>query len=84
MKFVESDIPPPKYMFLAWEDYYPLGGLSDVIEQFTDLDVAIAYVRNFVDFPPNGEPFDNYLLVETSTRRYVDWEEYRNDTVSEC
>jgi hypothetical protein len=69
--FSESELPPPKYMLFAWDSYYPLGGMLDFVERFTDLVSAIKYTREYIE--SERWTSDYYELYELSTGETVMW-----------
>ena len=80
--FVESHLPPPKYVLFGWDSRHPMGGINDKIEQFNNLITAIEFTKDYMSrVDPVYMSWENYHLMEMSTGKYVDWNicEYGHD-----
>lgn len=54
-----------RYLLFGYENYYPSGGMEDMIVQFNTVEEIVEHFKTNTDYGFDIERNDNYQLVDT-------------------
>ena len=64
-----------RYLVFGMDNFYPAGGMDDLLDRFNSAILAVAYIKNI------EHEYQDFHVYDTKTGKIYDWDYNRKKTV---